>query len=117
MTPVEFGVVAFAAGSLFFSVVAAVGIVRFPDVYSRAHATSKSDTLGTGLALLAAGLALDSGVGRLKLVFLVVFVVLTNPVAAHAITRAAYRQGIPVWRSETEADEWTERARRTEDDE
>jgi len=102
VTPVELGVLALAAGSVFFSLVAAVGVVRLPDVYTRAHATSKSDTMGTGLALLATGLVLESGVARLKLLFLVGFVVLTNPVAAHAITRAAHHQGITAWRREDE---------------
>ena len=105
MTPIEFAVVGLAAGSVFFSLVAAVGVVRLPDVYARAHATSKSDTLGTGLALVAAALALDSGVARLKIGLLVAFVLLTNPVAAHAITRAAHLQGIPAWETETEAEE------------
>jgi multicomponent Na+:H+ antiporter subunit G len=102
VTLTEAVVVALAAGSVFFSVVAAVGVVRLPDVYSRAHATSKSDTMGTGLALTATAFALDSGVGRLKIALLVAFILLTNPVAAHAITRAAHQQGIPVETTETE---------------
>lgn len=102
MTPTEILVVALAAGSLFFSAVAAVGILRLPDVYSRAHATSKSDTLGTGLALGAAALALETGAARFKLLLLVIFVLLTNPVAAHAITRAANADGAPAWRREGE---------------
>lgn len=97
MTPTALVVVALAAGSVFFSLVAGLGVVRLPDVYARAHATSKSDTMGTGLALLAVAVALDSGVARLKLGLLVAFVLLTNPVAAHAITRAAHLQGIPAW--------------------
>lgn len=86
--------VALAAGGVFFSLVAAVGVIRLPDVFSRAHATSKSDTLGTGLALLAAALALDSGVAQVKVALLLAFVLLTNPVAAHAITRSAHVSGV-----------------------
>ncbi|MFB6303868.1 MAG: monovalent cation/H(+) antiporter subunit G [Haloferacaceae archaeon] len=97
MTPLAAAVLVLAAGSVFFSLVAAVGVVRLPDVYSRAHATSKSDTMGTGLALAAAALALDSGVARFKLLLLGAFVLLTNPVAAHAITRAAHLEGVPAW--------------------
>ena len=104
MTPLQLLVVLLAVGSMFFSLVAAVGVVRLPDVYSRAHATSKSDTMGTGLALLAVALALDGGVVRLKLGLLIAFIVLTNPVAAHAITRAAHLQGIPAWSREEERD-------------
>ena len=105
MTPLELAVLVLAGGSVLFSLVAAVGVVRLPDVYARAHATSKSDTMGTGLALGAVALALNSGVARLKLALLVVFVLLTNPVAAHAITRAAHFQGIPHWESEQEGEE------------
>ena len=104
MTPLVVAVAVAAAGSVVFSLVATAGVLRLPDVYSRAHATSKSDTLGTGLGLLAAGLALDLGVARLKLGLLVVFVLLTNPVAAPAIVRAARLQGIPAWTS-AEGDE------------
>lgn len=105
MTVSEIAIIVLAVGSVFFSFVAAVGVVRLPDVYARAHATSKSDTMGTGLALAAAALALDSGVAQLKIVLLVVFVLLTNPVAAHAITRAAHLQGIPTWTADTEGEE------------
>ena len=100
MTPVELAVLALAAGAVFFSLVAAVGVVRLPDVYTRAHATSKSDTMGTGLALLAVAFALDTGVARFKLALLIAFVLLTNPVAAHAITRSAHIQEIPAWTAE-----------------
>jgi multicomponent Na+:H+ antiporter subunit G len=104
VTPTEVVVVGLAAGSVFFSLVAAVGVVRLPDVYARAHATSKSDTMGTGLALAAAAVALDSGVARLKLGLLVAFVLLTNPVAAHAITRAAHLEGIQPWTADGEGE-------------
>lgn len=105
MTPVELLIILLAAGSLFFSLVAAVGVIRLPDVYARAHATSKSDTMGTGLALAAVALVLDSGTARLKLLLLIAFVLLTNPVAAHAIARAANLQGIPAWQADTDGEE------------
>lgn len=105
MTVVEIVIIVLATGSVFFSLVAAIGLIRLPDVYSRAHATSKSDTMGTGLALTAAAMALDSGVAQLKIGLLIAFILLTNPVAAHAITRAAYLQGIPMWTTETEGEE------------
>ena len=100
MRPTVVAIVVLAAAGVFFSLVAAVGVLRLPDVYARAHATSKSDTMGTGLALAAVALVLDSGVARFKLALLVVFVLLTNPVAAHAISRAAQVQGIPAWERE-----------------
>jgi multicomponent Na+:H+ antiporter subunit G len=82
---------------LFFTVVAAVGLVRLPDLYTRSHATSKADTLGTVLTLAGVALTFETAVPRAKLVLLAVFLLVTNPTATHAITRAAYDQGIDPW--------------------
>jgi len=77
--------------------VAAIGLVRLPDLYTRAHATSKSDTLGTLLGLAAVGVAFGGGQPTVKTALLFVFVLLTGPTAAHAITRAAYDRGADAW--------------------
>lgn len=100
MTPREIAVLLLAAGGVFFAVVAAVGLLRFPDVYTRAHSASKSDTLGAVLTLAAVAIAFDSGLARVKTVLLVVFMFLTNPTAAHAIARAAADRGIEPWTRE-----------------
>ncbi len=86
---------------LFFTTVAAVGLVRLPDLYTRAHATSKADTLGTVLTLAGVALTFGTNVPRAKLVVLALFLLVTNPTATHAITRAAYDQGIDPWEAET----------------
>lgn len=82
-----------AAGA-FFLLVGSVGIIRLPDFYARTHATSKSDTLG--LMLVLAGLAIYEGfdLNSVKLLLVLVFVVLTNPVGAHALARAALKFGL-----------------------
>ena len=82
-----------AAGA-FFLLVGSVGIIRLPDFYARTHATSKSDTLG--LMLVLAGLAIYEGfdLNSVKLLLVLVFVVLTNPVGAHALARAAQKFGL-----------------------
>ncbi|WP_324661834.1 monovalent cation/H(+) antiporter subunit G [Haloarcula sediminis] len=100
MTPVEWAIVVLAVLGAFFGGVAAVGIVRMPDIYTRAHAASKSDTLGAVLTIAAVALALETGLSTIKAVFLVVFMFLTNPTAAHAIARAAEDQGIEPWTTE-----------------
>ncbi|GGN86766.1 MULTISPECIES: monovalent cation/H(+) antiporter subunit G [Haloarcula] len=105
MTPVEWGIVALALLGAFFGGVAAMGIFRLPDVYTRAHAASKSDTLGAVLTVGAAALALQSGISTAKAVFLLVFMFLTNPTAAHAIARAAQDQGIEPWTLDDEEGE------------
>lgn len=85
-----------AAGA-FFLLVGSVGVVRLPDFYARAHAAGKSDTLGLVLAIL--GIAVHEGLALTdwKLVAVVVFVALTNPVGIHALARSAYRSGLAPW--------------------
>jgi multicomponent Na+:H+ antiporter subunit G len=83
------GVAFFLAGTL--------GLLRFPDVYSRLHALTKADNLGLGL--LVAGLAIRSeswfAVGKLVLIWLLVLV--ASSFACHLVARAAWRRGIPPW--------------------
>lgn len=73
-----------------FMAEAALGLVRFPDLFSRMHAASKATSLGMGLLL--AGLAVASGrlEVALKALVVVVFIFLTMPVAAHLLGRAGY---------------------------
>ena len=97
MAPLDVAVAVLVAISGFFALVAAIGIVRLPDVYARVHAVSKSETLGAILALAAVALVLETGVSTVKAVVLLVFLFLTNPTAAHAVTRAAEDQGIEPW--------------------
>ncbi len=78
---------------LFFLVVAIVGLLRLPDVYNRLHATSKCDTLGAGLVLLSLALQSEMAVA-IRLALLIIFVLITNPTAAHVIARVAYSTGI-----------------------
>jgi len=85
-----------AAGS-FFLLVGSIGLIRFPDFYSRCHATGKSDTLGVMLVIfglvLIEGLTLNSA----KLLLILAFVGLTNPAATHALAQAAFRFGLKPW--------------------
>ena len=104
MTPREIAVVALVAGGVFFTFVAAVGILRLPDVYTRAHGASKSDTLGAGLTLAGVGVTFGADIPTVKAVLLVLFMFITNPTAAHAIARAAADQGIEPWTADDEGD-------------
>ena len=81
------------AGS-FFTIVGAVGLLRMPDVYTRMHAASVTDTLGAGFLLL--GLMVQAGLGlvTLKLLFILILFFFTGPVATHALAQAALRAGI-----------------------
>ena len=75
-------VVGLGLAAVFFSLVAVVGFYRLPDVYTRAHAASKSETLGVLAALAAATVAFGTVSEALKLVLLALFVFVTAPTAA-----------------------------------
>ena len=80
-----------------FAVVAAVGLLRLPDLYTRMHAASKAGTLGSGVLLIA--LAIHDGTGGTTSRALagVVFFLLTAPISAHLLARAAYSVGYSLW--------------------
>ena len=80
-----------------FSLVAAIGLLRFPDVYVRMQVGAKAGTLGAGLVLVAIAVeAQDLEVGTRALAGLV-FLLFTSPIAAHLLARAGYRAGTPLW--------------------
>jgi multicomponent Na+:H+ antiporter subunit G len=90
-------VVALVALGLFFTFVSTTGVLRLPDIYSRAHTASQADTLGAGFTLAAVALTLGLDTGGYKTVLLLFFIFITNPTAAHAISRAAEEEGIEPW--------------------
>ena len=87
-----------AVVGLGFSLSGAVGILRMPDVYTRIQCSSKNVTMGT-LPLLAA-VVVDQGLVSSygsRALLIAVLVLVVNPLAAHALARAAYRSGVPMW--------------------
>lgn len=94
-----------------FAFVAAVGLNRLPDVYTRMHAASKAGTVGSGLLLLAVGLhAGDLSIfARALAGFL--FFVLTAPVSAHLLAMAAHKVGYPL-SAQSVRDEMKDREKR-----
>ncbi len=81
-----------------FSLVAAIGLLRLPDLYTRMHAASKAGTLGSGVMLLALAVyANDPGVAMRALAG-VAFFLLTAPVSAHLLAKVAYSAGYRLWR-------------------
>jgi multicomponent Na+:H+ antiporter subunit G len=77
---------------LFFFVVGTIGILRFPDIYTRAHSSAKCDTLGTILTL--SGLCVYNGINFItfKILLIVGFIWITSPTATHIITKAHYEK-------------------------
>ncbi|ASI98928.1 monovalent cation/H(+) antiporter subunit G [Thermococcus celer] len=73
----------------------ALGILRFPDVYTRLHAATKCDTGGAMSIILALVLTMDApAVVRVKFLVLAFLIAMINPMVSHAIARAAYRYGV-----------------------
>jgi len=85
----------------FFYFLSALGLIRMPDVYNRMQTSTKSATLGSlgvivGTGIWAVGEGY-SGAWIVQTLAVAVFLLLTNPISAHALIRAAYKVGIPLW--------------------
>ncbi len=91
----------FIVAGLFFLIVGAIGVIRLPDVFSRSHAVSLTDSLGAFLMLV--GIALNEGLGinMLKILLVLALLYILNPVVAHATIRAAYRSDLKPWQKKT----------------
>ncbi|KAB7667188.1 Na+/H+ antiporter subunit G [Bacillus sp. B1-b2] len=85
------------AGAL-LTLVASIGVLRLPDVYTRSHAASKSATLGIMFILLGACLYFfqKEGIFNSRLILAIAFIFLTSPVAGQLIIRSAYNRNIPM---------------------
>jgi len=77
--------------------IASVGLVRMPDVYNRLQVGTKASTLGTILTLTGILLLIPGWAG--KLILLIFFIMMTNPVSSHVLARAAHHIGIPLTKS------------------
>lgn len=81
-----------------FVFLAAIGILRMPDFYLRISVTTKAGTLGVGLLLICNAFYFQDMSVTSRALAIVVFLVLTAPVAAHMIGRAGYLTGIQLWK-------------------
>jgi multicomponent Na+:H+ antiporter subunit G len=86
------------AGGAFFMITGAVGLLRLPDFYTRLHATGKCDTLGEVLIIVGCMIYQGWSFITIKLFFLMLFIFIANPVATHAIMKAAYVTGVKPWK-------------------
>ncbi len=83
------------AGSLFM-LVAAIGVVKLPDVYMRMHAITKAASLGAILMLVAVFLRYPQWVVGIEALMVVMFVIFTSPIGAHMIARVSHRMKVPI---------------------
>lgn len=86
------GAVLLLVGSL-FGLIAALGVLRLPDLYTRMHAASKAGAVGGGMILLAVALVSFDGAIALRSLLGIAFLLITTPVAAHLLARAHYQAG------------------------
>ena len=89
--------VLFMVGGLFFFTTATIGLLRFPDFFTRLHATGKGDTLAVLLFLVGFCFFEGFTLTGLKIVFIAVFMFLAQPTATHALSRAGLRCGVKPW--------------------
>jgi len=80
-----------------FALLAAVGVLRMPDVFTRMQASTKASTLGVGCLVIGAALLLGDAASAIRLLSIGGFLLLTTPVSAHVIARGSYRAGVPLW--------------------
>lgn len=81
-----------------FLLLAAVGVVRMPDLFMRMQSASKASTLGIACVLLALAFHFPGVSVNIRVVGTITFFFLTAPITAHLIGRAAYFVGVPVWK-------------------
>jgi multicomponent Na+:H+ antiporter subunit G len=79
---------------LFMDVIGCVGLVRFPDVFNRLQTSTKCITFGTCSILFGTFLITGFNAAGMKSLICMLFIILTSPVAAHAIARGAHRSGV-----------------------
>ncbi|MDX1591644.1 MAG: monovalent cation/H(+) antiporter subunit G [Balneolaceae bacterium] len=77
-----------------FILVGSIGILRLPDFFTRTHAVSKSDTLG--IIFVISGMVIYEGftLSSLKLILIILFIALANPIGSHALAKAAIKKGL-----------------------
>ncbi|PPJ47316.1 Na+/H+ antiporter subunit G [Rhizobium sp. KAs_5_22] len=94
---IAYGIALFTAlmivGGALFALIAAIGINRLPDLYTRMHAASKAGTVGSGLMLLAVGFHAGDLATFSRAVAGFFFFILTAPVSAHLLAKAAHQVG------------------------
>lgn len=102
----ELVVAVFALLGMGFSLVTALGLIRLPDVYTRAHAASKSATLGVMSILIGVIIyfVTEDGFFSSRVVLGILFVLITAPIGGHLIARAAYYSDVPLWKSSVRDD-------------
>jgi len=91
-------------GGSLFVLLASIGLLRMPDLFTRMHPSSKAATLGTVMVLIGIAVHFEDGAIAVRAVLICLFLFLTAPVASHIIARAGFLSGVPL-AEETSIDE------------
>lgn len=97
MTIVELVQSALLVGGAAFFVVGAVGLLRFPDIYTRIHALTKADNLGLGLIVIGLLPGAGSLAAAAKLLLIWILALVASATAGYLVARAARRHGVEPW--------------------
>lgn len=89
-------VVLLSAGTVFFAA-GSIGVLRFPDVYTRLHALTKADNLGLGFVVVALALRSESAIVAAKLALTWILVLVAGATASHLVSQAARTSGVKPW--------------------
>lgn len=97
MSLIDYIVIALLAISTAFFIVGTIGLLRFPDVYSRLHALTKADNLGLGILMIALALNSASALVSMRLLLTWALVLIATATTSHLIARAARDSGVEPW--------------------
>ncbi len=97
------------------TLVAAAGVLRMPDLFIRMHAATKTGTVGVSSVAIGLMIHFNTITVTSRGILVIAFFLLTAPVAAHMIARAAYRSGVSLWML-TRIDEWKTHGENTKED-
>lgn len=99
----DIAIIIFMVAGMFIFTIGVIGVLRFPDFYSRLHAAGKSDSLGAILVIIAVALYnladfnLANVLVSIKIMLIAVFIFVASPTATHAITKTAMVIGVTPW--------------------
>ena len=93
-------IILFTVCGLFFFTTSTIGLLRFPDFFTRLHATGKGDTLAVLFSLIGIGIYEGLSLTGFKILLIAVFMFLAQPTATHAISKAGMRYGLQPWKKE-----------------
>jgi multicomponent Na+:H+ antiporter subunit G len=83
----------------FFTLVAAIGILRMPDIYMRIHAVTKAGTVGIGLILLSVALFFADSAVTSRVIGIMLFIIVTTPAAAHLLGKTMLKSKYRMWQN------------------